>query len=244
MGPGRYRARFAETPDDVLRAQSLRHAAFVAGTGAFPRADGRDADPWDGLCRHVLVEDAAGSTSCTFRLLSLGGRDIERSYAAQHYGLTALAAFEGRMLELGRFCLAPGVADPDVLRVAWGAVARVVEDEDVRLIFGCTSFRGTEPTPYDEAFALLSERHLAPRRWLPRVKSPQVFRFARRPRRPDPRQAMRAMPPLLRFYLALGGWVSDHAVIDRDLATLHVFTGLETGSIPRARSRFLRAGMV
>jgi putative hemolysin len=49
------------------------------------------------------------------------------------------------------------------------------------------------------------------------------------------------MPPLLRSYLAMGGWVSDHAVVDRDLGTLHVFTGLEIGAIPAARARQLRA---
>ena len=89
---------------------------------------------------------------------------------------------------------------------------------------------------------MLRERHLAPRRWLPRVKAPQVFRFARalRRRKADPRAAMAEMPPLLRSYLAMGGWVSDHAVMDRKLNTMHVFTGLEVRSIPPARARTLR----
>ncbi len=240
----RYTARFAASADDVTRAQQLRHAAFIASSRAASRADDLDADDHDALCRHVLVEDAAGELVCTFRLLPLdGGTAIGKSYAARHYGLAALEAFEGHMVEIGRFCLRPGTADPDVLRVAWGAIARLVEAEDVRLLFGCSSFRGTEPDDYSDAFALLGERHLAPRRWLPRVKAPQVFRFARRRRRPDPRVAMRTMPPLLRFYLTLGGWVSDHAVIDRDLDTLHVFTALETRAIPAARAKFLRAGM-
>ena len=47
--------------------------------------------------------------------------------------------------------------------------------------------------------------------------------------------------PLLRTYLVMGGWVSDHAVVDRDLNTLHVFTGLEIRAIPPARARLLRA---
>ena len=51
---------------------------------------------------------------------------------------------------------------------------------------------------------------------------------------------MAGMPPLLRTYLLMGGWVSDHAVVDRDLGTLHVFTGLEIGAIPPARKRLLR----
>ena len=51
---------------------------------------------------------------------------------------------------------------------------------------------------------------------------------------------MLGMPPLLRTYLLMGGWVSDHAVVDRDLNTLHVFTALEIRAIPPARARLLR----
>jgi hypothetical protein len=39
----------------------------------------------------------------------------------------------------------------------------------------------------------------------------------------------------------MGGWVSDHAVIDAEMATLHVFTGVEITTIPPARKRLLRA---
>jgi putative hemolysin len=51
------------------------------------------------------------------------------------------------------------------------------------------------------------------------------------------------MPPLLRSYLAMGGWVSDHAVVDTDLGTLHVFTGLEIRRVPQARALTLRAAL-
>lgn len=49
------------------------------------------------------------------------------------------------------------------------------------------------------------------------------------------------MPPLLKTYLLMGGWVSDHAVIDPHMNTLHVFTGVETKAIPESRKRLLRA---
>jgi len=52
--------------------------------------------------------------------------------------------------------------------------------------------------------------------------------------------ALRRMPPLLRSYLVMGGWVSDHAVIDNDLNTLHVFTGVEVKRVPRKRVSLLR----
>jgi len=49
------------------------------------------------------------------------------------------------------------------------------------------------------------------------------------------------MPALLRTYMLMGGWVSDHAVIDHDMNTLHVFTAVEINKIPPARQRLLRA---
>lgn len=236
--PSRYTWRYARTPADLAAAQALRSIAFRGEDGA------PDTDAFDAVCTHVLVEDTrTRDLVCCFRFLPLEhGGEIGRSYAAQYYELSALSHYPGRMVELGRFCIAPGVIDPDILRVAWGAMARFVDETGVEMLFGCSSFRGTDARAYADAFAMLKERHLAPKRWLPKVKAPDVFRFARRQQRsPDARRAMLTMPPLLRSYLAMGGWVSDHAVVDRDLGTLHVFTGLEIGAIPPARARALRA---
>jgi putative hemolysin len=243
LSKGRYRARFSGDPEDIARAQRLRYLAFIAARGGH-REGGLDADGFDPLCTHVLVEEArTGTLVCCFRLLPLkGGAEIGRSYSAQYYELSALQRFEGPMVEMGRFCIHPEWRDPDILRVAWGAMTAFVDREGVELLFGCSSFLGTEAEGYMDAFALLRERHLAPRRWWPRVKAPEVFRFARRlaGRKPDPKRAMLGMPPLLRTYLVMGGWVSDHAVVDRDLNTMHVFTGLEIRKVPPARARLLR----
>lgn len=245
---GRYAARIAECDDDLRRAQELRFLTFIANGGAgmdAGRLAGRDADGFDSRCTHVLIEDQrSGVLVCCFRLLMMqSGGEIGGSYSAQHYNLAALEAFEGPMVEMGRFCIHPDWKDPDILRVAWGAMTAFVDAAGVEMLFGCSSFHGTEAETYLDAFALLKDAHLAPRRWLPRVKAPSVFRFAQRlrQRRPDARRAMQAMPPLLRTYLLMGGWVSDHAVVDRDLNTLHVFTGLEIRAIPPARARLLRA---
>lgn len=244
---GRYVVRFAESADDVRAAQALRYRAFVAASGAAAggaRSEGIDADDFDEACTHVLVEEAAsGRLVCCYRLLRLSdGGEINRSYAAQYYELSGLSKFDGPMVEMGRFCVDPACHDPDIPRIAWAALTRYVDDNGVRMLFGCSSFKGTETEAYRDAFALLKERHLGPKRFLPKVKAPNVFRFAQRLRRkPDARRAHQGMPPLLRSYLLMGGWVSDHAVVDRDLNTLHVFTGLDVAAIPPARKRLLRA---
>ena len=236
LSKGRYRARLAETAEDTAAAQALRTLCFQ--TAAL------DADAFDAACAHILVEEVkTGALVCCFRMLVLdGGADVERSYSAQFYGLSSLRDFDGRMVEMGRFCIHPDWTDPDILRIAWGAMTSFVDDNNIQMLFGCSSFAGTETKEYLDAFAMLKHRHIAPKRWLPRVKAPHVFKFtARLRRKPDARKAMLRMPPLLRTYLMMGGWVSDHAVVDRQLNTLHVFTGLEIGAIPPARKRLLRA---
>ena len=239
LAKGRYRARIAADGADLEAAQRLRTLAFRG-----PDAERLDRDDFDDACTHVLIEDiSTGALVCCFRLLRLGsGAEIGRSYSAQFYELSALAAFDGPMVEMGRFCIHPDWHDPDILRLAWGAMTALVDRDGVEMLFGCSSFHGTEARDYSDAFALLRDRHIAPKRWLPRVKAPAVFRFAARLRRkPDLKRAQAKMPPLLRTYLMMGGWVSDHAVIDRDLDTLHVFTGLEIRAVPPGRARLLRA---
>lgn len=234
---GQYRVRLAQSAADVASAQALRHLCFRGRPGL-------DVDRFDDICKHLLIEDLqSGDLQCCFRFLPLAGGDqIDHCYAAQFYELSALRRFAGPMVEMGRFCIHPAARDPDILRLAWGAITRFVDEQGVQMLFGCSSFHGLEAEAHAEAFAMLKDGHLAPRRWRPRVKMPEVFRFARvlRARQPDRARAMLTMPPLLRSYLAMGGWVSDHAVVDRDLNTLHVFTGLEIGAIPPARARALR----
>lgn len=245
---GRYLARLAEDANDVKAAQRLRYQTFIAGTGATKeglRAEGLDADHLDGMCDHMLVEDRkTGELVCCFRMMPLKtGAEIDKCYSAQFYDLDALRDYPDPMVEMGRFCIHPDYKDPDVLRIAWGAMTGYVDDNGVEMLFGCSSFHGTKADEYMDAFALLKARHIAPKQWLPRVKAPKIFPYAKRLtiKRPDMKKALDKMPPLLRTYLSMGGWVSDHAVVDPDMNTLHVFTGVEIKRVPKARARLLRA---
>ncbi|MEH7826811.1 GNAT family N-acetyltransferase [Gemmobacter denitrificans] len=234
---GHYRARLAQDTGDVAAAQRLRHLCFHGREGV-------DADRFDDLCDHVLIEDVQrGDLVCCYRLLPLGsGAALPDSYAGQFYDLGRLTGFSAPLLELGRFCCHPSVTDPDVLRLAWGAMTRRVDHLGIGLLFGCASFSGTDPAPLRPAFAQLAAHHLAPPDRAPQPKAPETYAYAQdlAGQVPDARQAARLLPPLLRTYLGMGGWVSDHAVIDRQMGTLHVFTGVEIAAIPPARSRALR----
>ncbi|HHW33077.1 MAG TPA: GNAT family N-acetyltransferase [Paracoccus solventivorans] len=244
---GRYRVRIATDACDLRAARQLRFRCFrapalvSAWAGAEAEA-GEDADPLDAHCRHMLVEHReSGRLAACFRWLPLGsGAEIGRSYSAQHYELSRLRDFPEPMIEVGRFCVDPAHSHPEILRLAWAALARQVDETGAGLLFGCSSFAGLDASGHARAFALLRDRHRAPPRWRPGIKAPEVCRFAALPAAADPASARAGLPPLLRSYLAMGGWVSDHAVLDRELRTMHVFTGVEVRLIPPARVRALR----
>ncbi len=236
---GKYILQLAKSAEEIGHAQNLRYLAFGLSDGS-----GVDSDAFDQACLHFLIKDQkTGDLVCCFRLMPFKtGYEIEKSYSAQFYELSPLHAYGGKLVEMGRFCVHPDLKDPDALRVAWGAMTKYVDEQGVDLLFGCVSFKGTDATVYYDTFAMLRDKHLAPKRWLPSVKAPNVFRFASRLRRkPNKRKAMLRMPPLLKTYLKMGGWVSDHAVVDDHMNTLHVFTGVEIGHIPPNRTRLLRA---
>jgi len=246
---GDYVARFATSNADVVAAQRARHTCFVQGAGRAPLPEGIEADRFDEICHHVLIEDGQGRLTCCYRVLVLDdGAQVSTSYSAQFYDLQALESYAAPMVELGRFCMVERraghdlAADGDVLRLAWGMLAAFVDARGAGMLFGCASFAGTDPAVYAQAFDLLAARHLAPSARAPRVKSAEYVPYALHSNPvTDQRVAMVQMPALLKTYLAMGGWVSDHAVIDRDMNTVHVFTGVEIADIPAARAKALRA---
>jgi putative hemolysin len=237
----KYAVKIAESESDVRLAQSLRASQFGGNA-----ANGlMDVDKFDAHYKHVLIEKRnSGELHACFRFKQFDERhNLDQSYSAQFYDLQLLEAFDLPMLEIGRFCVKMGVQDQCLLRVAWAFLTRYVDAHNIAFMFGCTSFVGTDQAEYTDAFALLKERYLAPAHWKPRVKSSEVFEFARQLKNHKPaiKAANRNMPPLLRTYLSMGGRVSDHAVVDSQLDTLHVFTGLDIAAIPVARATLLRA---
>ncbi len=227
-------ARLAHGRADMARVMALRAAAF-------PRTAGPERDAQDSLSAHVMVE-ADGLLLAYFRVMLFGwGAGLAQGYAARFYDVAPLAGYARPIAEIGRFCVAPQGVHPDVLRLAWGAMTRVVDAGQAGLLVGCTSFRGADWTRHRAGLALLAAEFAGPPEHLPGRKAAEVVELTQAGPVVDRRAALAALPPLLRTYLGMGGWVSDHAVVDRELDTLHVFTCVEVDRVPAARAASLRA---
>lgn len=234
---GAWRLRLAEE-SDMPAILDLRARAFGRAPGV------GDADADDATSLHFHLSRGGGAAPLgTLRLWRHGdGASLLAGYSARFYDLSALAGAGGVTLELGRLCTEPGLSSAEALLVLWAGVARVALLTGAARLVGCTSFPGTDPAPLAPALALLAAAHLGPAALRPGPKAPETAALGPAPADPA---AAALLPPLLRAYLGLGGWVSDHLVIDRDLGTCHVFTCVEIARLPEARRRLLArlAGM-
>jgi len=234
---GRYRARLASSKKDVSAAQALRYQCFnLSNEGKL------DIDDFDTICQHVLIENLeTEKLICCYRILSFeNGNNISFSYSSQFYDLKGIESYTEPMIEVGRFCIDPEVNDPRIVLTAWAALAQIVEQNQIELLFGCSSFQGIEKEKYLDSFALLRDRYMAPDHWRPKIKAARVFYYSKDLiYKVDRKKALLNMPPLLKTYLSMGAWVSDHAVVDLNMKTLHLFTGIEISKIPKRRKQFL-----
>ena len=178
-----------------------------------------DRDRYDDGARHLTVE-RGGRVLGGARVTLQDRAGILAGYAAERYDLAAFARRFPRALEVGRLCLEHG--DTDVARLLMSALARLVLTERVAVLHGCASF------PADGAGLGGLHRTLAPADWAPGRRAAGAIPL---PRRVGP------LPPMLRACLPLGARVSDHAVPDPDLGTLHVFTALPVAAVPPRRAK-------
>jgi L-ornithine Nalpha-acyltransferase len=231
--------RLAVSAAEVDAVQALRFRVFYTEMGATPdpvsAADQRDRDAYDAVADHLLVVDHAlgdgpDSVVGTYRLIRQQAADrLGRFYSADEYDLTALMAFPGPLLELGRSCVAAPYRNRAVMQLLWRGIAAYVFMHRIGLMFGCASLPGTDPGALAEELTYLYAHHLAPPGLRPRALPPRFVEMRRMPLEAvDPRRALVHLPPLIKGYLRLGGFVGDGAVIDRQFNTTDVAVVVKT----------------
>lgn len=217
--------RLAQGDADVAAAQRLRWEIFCAGLGAGSKAsDTRDVDPYDALCDHLLVEDS-GRAVGTYRLLRKSIATAHSGfYSAGEYCLDQLGSRDGEWLELGRSCVAPAYRDAGTIQLLWRGIASYLQEHDIRMMFGCASFHGVDPTDHAAPLSYLYHNHLAPAQMRVHALPARHVAMDMLPIGGyDQRSALRMLPPLIKGYLRVGAMVGDGAVIDPDFNTVDVF---------------------
>ena len=236
---GSLQVRLAETQADIEAAQALRYRVFYQELGAHPTIEmalvRRDFDDFDAICDHLLVIDRAKGAGAdgvvgTYRLIRREAAQRHgRFYTAAEYDISRLKAYRGELLELGRSCVEAASRNRATMQLLWRGIAAYVFHYGIELMFGCASLPGTDPDVLALPLSYLYHHHLAPEDLRARALPERFVEMNRLAQESvDPASALPLLPPLVKGYLRLGGFVGDGAVIDHQFNTTDVCVVVKT----------------
>jgi putative hemolysin len=248
ISSGSLQVRLADSAADIDAAQALRYRIFYEKMGARPLAgmeqNHRDADAFDPICDHLLVLDHSRGTGLdavvgTYRLIRRdAAAQLGAFYSAAEYDIARLMAYPGEILELGRSCVDAGYRARPVMQLLWSGIATYVFHYDIALMFGCASLPGTDPDALSVPLSYLYHHHLAPPALRARALAERYVDMRRLDASAiDPVRTLATLPPLIKGYLRLGGFVGDGAVIDEQFNTIDVCIVVKTDLVTEKYSR-------
>ncbi len=235
---GRHRRRASAALSHLLRKpRRPRGISKPRGGAAISTGSTRSAIIcW---CSTTAAAGAAGTVVGTYRLIRreaaarLGG-----FYSAAEYDIAPLVAYPGEILELGRSCVDAAYRQRPAMQLLWSGIAAYVFHYDIALMFGCASLPGTDPETLAAPLSYLHHHHLAPPALRPRALAQRYVDMRRLPAGAlDPARALVDLPPLIKGYLRLGGFVGDGAVIDDEFNTTDVCIVVKTDLVSEKYSR-------
>ena len=236
---GNLGVRLATTAEELEAVQALRYRVFYEEMGAqadkIAVATRRDHDEFDAVADHLLVVDHdlgenVNNVVGTYRLIRQeAAQRLGRFYSASEYDISVLESFPGQKLELGRSCTDAAYRSRAVMQLLWRGIAAYVFHYGIDLMFGCASLSGTDPDALAPELTYLATHHLAPEAIRPRALPARYVEMRRGdPAGLDARQALMSLPPLIKGYLRLGGFVGDGAVIDGQFNTTDIAVVVQT----------------
>src|SRR5262245_24316848 len=234
-----YTTRLARDGSEIRAAQALRFAVFNLELNeglAESLATGLDADPFDEVCDHLLVEHVAtGEIVGTYRLQTgLTAAANRGYYSEQEFDFRPFEAIRAELVELGRACVHQQHRNLVVLGLLWKGIADYARQRDARYLCGCSSISSQDPAVGASAYAELYRQHLAPVEWRTKPRPPFDCPFE------DLAEEPPKIPKLLRAYLAVGAKICGPPALDRQFRTIDFLTLLDLESLsPAVRQRFL-----
>jgi putative hemolysin len=240
--------RIATTPDEIDAVQALRYRVFYVEMGATPdaatRQSERDRDAYDAVADHLLVVDheigpGPEGVVGTYRLIRReAAARAGRFYSAGEYDIGVIVRNPGRLMEAGRSCVDSRYRNRYAMQLLWRGIAAYVFHHRIDLMFGCASLPGTDSDALALELSYLYYYHLAPPELRPRALPHRYIEMRRLARDEiDPKQALGSLPPLIKGYLRLGGFVGDGAVIDQQFNTTDVAVVVKTDLVTESYYR-------
>ena len=245
---GSLEVRLAQTAAEVRQAQKLRYRVFYQEGSAIPNPGRlfarRDIDAYDAICDHLLVLDHAARDGHTGNRPTVVGtyRLLRQQLAEEHGGFYTSGEFDIgglierhsklQFVELGRSCVLAPYRNKRTVELLWQGIHTYITQNRCDVMLGCASLDGTDPARLALPLSFLHHYARGPEEWHAPALPERYVEMNRISKESiDPKEALRALPPLIKGYLRLGAYIGDGAVVDHEFGTTDVLIVLPVSAI-------------
>jgi putative hemolysin len=232
-----YATRLACNASEVRAAQALRFSVFNLELNEGLEqsfAAGLDADSFDEVCDHLVVEHRpTGEIVGTYRLQTgeRAGKNFGY-YSEQEFDFRPFESIREQMIELGRACVHQQHRNLVVLGLLWKGIAEYARDRAGRYLCGCSSITSQDSKVGASVYADLCRRHLVE----PQLRTSPVSAFDCSLDHLS--EETPKIPKLLRAYLSMGAKICGPPALDRQFKTIDFLTLLDLQQLPeRAKEK-------
>ena len=239
LDTGHYRIKIAQTSEELRAAQRLRYKVFVEEMGAKVTDNCHllklEYDDFDQDFEHLILIDKLNRNPLenvvgVYRLLlSTSVNESRGFYSSSEYDLASLIKTNRKLLELGRSCIDIEHRGGVALHMMWSGLAQYVIENNVEVLFGVASFHGVDVDQISHALSYLHYNHLAPKELRPlAIDRNKIEMNVLNRLDVEKIIALKQLPPLIKAYIRLGGFIGYGASIDKDFNSIDVCLVMDT----------------
>lgn len=246
-----YSIKLAETKSELKQAQALRYSVFYKEKKAKPTFTKKiiklDYDKIDKYADHLIVLDKKNTKNKIVGTYRLIRGDVAKLfggyYSSSEFNLINITNNykDKHILELGRSCVHQDYRNGSIMNLLWKAIAEYVKLYDIKILLGCASFSGIEPTKYSDELSYLRQNFCLPEHLLVESFDKNIYPvYKLKENNSNQLRIFAKLPPLLKGYLRIGGKVSHNFYVDHNFNTIDLCVVVNTSDIDeKYRKKYL-----
>jgi putative hemolysin len=246
-----YSIKLAETKSELKQAQALRYSVFYKEKKAKPTFTKKiiklDYDKIDKYADHLIVLDKKNKKNKIVGTYRLIRGDVAKLfggyYSSSEFNLINITNNykDKHILELGRSCVHQDYRNGSIMNLLWKAIAEYVKLYDIKILLGCASFSGIEPTKYSDELSYLRQNFCLPEHLSVESFDKNIYPvYKLKENNSNQLRIFAKLPPLLKGYLRIGGKVSHNFYVDHNFNTIDLCVVVNTSDIDeKYRKKYL-----
>ena len=246
-----YSIKLAETKSELKQAQALRYSVFYKEKKAKPTFTKKiiklDYDKIDKYADHLIVLDKKNTKNKIVGTYRLIRGDVAKLfggyYSSSEFNLVNITNNykDKNILELGRSCVHQDYRNGSIMNLLWKAIAEYVKLYDIKILLGCASFSGIEPTKYSDELSYLRKNFCLPEHLSVESFDKNIYPvYKLKENNSNQLRIFAKLPPLLKGYLRIGGKVSHNFYVDHNFNTIDLCVVVNTSDIDeKYRKKYL-----